>query len=418
MQMLKKINALIILILLFITNINVYAIGNTTTNDINKSNILQNNNNTRWYNIAPWTFSWGYHFLTEDLLNIIKANLKVSDSMLQMENNFKVWNLTSLEEDYLDAIQYVKNDKTIDEKFRAKVLKDIDTPEMRMFVSDILYWIMKMEHWWDTKSNPINWQWVFQLYWIENCWINNHCWTSFNRDRIYYLSRDQYDNIYKPNKILKRPQYLAQFVDMLYYISNNLLLTSRIRDLSQKNKNITYEEQLDVILRAFNDVLNITKEQRNTLINWIIRKDEATVWTFINQHANALKDFNIKTPEDMFIWLYYIKVASIGEYYNWHYNNLSRVKNDIKPKSFLAPAFNVFDNNYVSNAETYWICFHTIQWDWWKMAWTKNGDWLILNLLKFKFPNNYQEKQVAFASMIWKMIETWLTKWQAVNCGK
>jgi len=380
-----------------------------TDKETKKTDILKFSNEwwgQRGIHTPPWSFK-DYSFLTEDFLWVIKANLMVSDSLLKVEENFRIWNNTTFENDYLDALELVKNDKTITEEHRKKTLEYIDTPAMKWFINHLLYAFLQMEHSWDTTANPWNWQWIFQLVTYSKTYPWHNLGPKHYNERLYYTTRKQYNEIYKPDKILKtdRKSYLLEMIDMMVFTEKIKHLSRMVKEVWEINNpksRVKYNEQLDLILKTYDKVLHISDDERKKLIIAIIRKDDNYVWSFLLNHKDIYQ-YWIQQPEDMYIWLEEIKVAFIGNVYNWLWANFTRNANYRKywlDKQYEYPWFNVFDNNYVSNTRKYGVCFYVTATDHGKFDHINTREAVIMQYLKYNYPKSYQEKQVAFGAML------------------
>lgn len=360
----------------------INCINNTET-DNDKWDVLRYNT----YKNPPWTYSWWYDFLTKDFLNVIKANLVVSDSLLDLENNLKNRWMWKFEEDYFAILEMIKNDNTLSAEEKDDFLKKLWDPWIQFFISNMLPAILLIESGWNTKMNPWNEQWLFQLYSMQKM-ANNNSYT-----RTYFTPANKIKDVYKKHKELTKEDFRYQLADIWLFMYGKWI-NSILKTLNNNDKKYSYYWQLDMILKSY-DGLSLNEEELNDLKISIITKDSDKVNSFIDSNKRYLAQYNIYTAEDIYIWLEQIKVAIIWTHYNWFWNNGWWRKTKI--------AENFFDNNYVSNSVKGWNCFWTIWYDWWTFTNPKKTEWLVMNYLQYNYPQTSVEKQLSFISLIKQM---------------
>ena len=104
-------------------------------------------------------------------------------------------------------------------------------------------------------------------------------------------------------------------------------------------------------------------------------------------------------------------VAVLWTYYNWFANNGWWRKTKV--------AWNIFDNNYISNSPQWKNCFWTISSDGSnKFTNPKRTEWLIMNYLQYNYPKTSIEKQLSFITLIKKMNQEWLLYAYYWDCNK
>lgn len=365
----------------------------TNTNTTPANNTLPTANSWVWneLTVPPWTFSGWYSFLDESFINLIKANLVVSESIMEFETNMKNKNMPSFEEEYYGVLEMIKKDTTLNEKQKQDYINELSTAWVKLFVSNILPALSLMEHWWNTKLNPWNNQWVFQLVYIEAMFKNN------NFQRNYYTPQNRIKDVYKKHTELTKEQFRYQLADILLFAARTQWWVDKWLKRNLKDTDtFSYYKQLDQVFIALNWELKLSWPDKEKIIRAIINKDDKTLIDFLNKYSNVLRQYNIIVPEDMYSWLDQIFVATVWTFYNGAWNNWTWRK--------FWSVKNVFDNNYVSNSPKWEICFWTIWKDFWKnFTNLKKTEWLISYYIQYNHPDKINEKMITFISLIKKM---------------
>jgi hypothetical protein len=261
-----------------------------------------------------------------------------------------------------------------------------------------------MESSWNTKINPWNNQWIFQLYVMEdlvtslnskraNC--NSRNYTDWNwktrPTRPYFTPCNKIVWTYKKSSVLTEEQFLYQLADVWVFASYKYQWLNGRLSWTTGIKLFSYKENLDGIISSFPELwLNTTT--KNELISNILTKNEWYLNNFIQKHIDILKQYNIISAKDMIIWLDYIKLWVVGSLYNG-WGNIW---------------LNILDNNYISNYVDWNMCFYTIKTDGGKL-WNevKKTNWMLVNYLKYTYPEDANYKVISFIALIKKMDNSW-----------
>lgn len=366
--------------------------------------IIENNNETNtqkswWFDPIEWIYPWrfyDYSIFDKEFLDMLRVNLVVSDSFLDLENNLKNQNMPSFMEIYYDSIEYINNNKRLNSSEKENYIKKLENPIVKEFISDILPAIILIEHNWNTKMNPSNWQWIFQLYAMQ--FYSTWQWKcEWNPDYIYFSECSNLANLYKPSKELTKEDQIEQLINISMFIENKYrYFESKLYDAD--NEWYSYNYNLQYIIEGINDELKLNKEEIEQLKKDIMIKNSSSLTEFINKKWSVLQLYWIETPEDLYMWLNYIRIWWIGTLYNWLWNNWYRMF-----KSYWDLKF-VIDNNYVSNAPAFWNCFWTLSYDggWAKNIKKTNG--IMMSYLQYNY-QDYDIKQVEFSTLIKKLAE-------------
>lgn len=392
-------------------NTNQWNIWGVAWNWIVPSDTNLNNINirTEWFWpdwVFPWTFDGIYRDLDKSILNLLRVNLVVSDSFLQMENNFSMQNNWPFSEIYADALKYAQSwINAENSKYQEKALKIMQSDLIKYLAVKVMPAISLRERSWEIKINPnFNLQGIFQSVNAENYIKNPSSCKNDVAAGVYpfYSKCDNLARIYQKWKVLTKEEQLEQFINMYMF------LNTKARDMDKKvldnsNQAYSYNANLQYMIEWINDELWLSQQEIEELKVNLITKNTVYINNFLQRKGHIMSKYWVFKPEDFYVWLDYIYVGAIltnynGQWNNWYYRKVQR-----KVIRFI------LDHPYASNSPQYWVCFQQCAVDGCAYLNINKTQWWLYQFIK----SNYQPSDVERYSLwYWVLIQKWWANWK------
>lgn len=335
-----------------------------------------------------------YDWVDETLLDQLKVSLTFKTEPTSGIMNFgKTSHTSASRASRHEAVKQLSISQT---KYANAEMKDIamqatHNPNVQQIFIE-MWGAISLREWETRERNPKNFQWIWQVYALEQLkWWKCHNNTKW-RASVYDCATIQhlYQNLRGP---LTQEERHMQTVDFFKELLEKFGNVDKTRYNNPKSP-YSYYENINIWMKAVLWRKWYSTEDINKLTQAIINEDKNTLLSFLSKERETLATIWMRTPEDFNRLKEYVRWWTIGTIYNgaWNNYNYSQTKR----------VRNVLNHQYVSNMPNHWFRFVWIRCDGCGIDWNRPdaNPWVIPAVLD-EFPDKDKRHQEFLALLVY-----------------